>query len=134
MPLSDKHIQQLERTIKAMQEIVANAKKPAATRSGSPAKKMRRSGKELIAFQKMLVGERKSGISVAELAVKYGVSTAYVYQLPVTASKGKTANVKSRVTNTKSKSTVPSKRKIKATSAQANGVAEHDDVAAETTE
>jgi hypothetical protein len=45
-------------------------------------KRVRRTGKELIQFGKMLKAERKKGVSVAELARKHGVSTAYVYSLP----------------------------------------------------
>jgi hypothetical protein len=42
---------------------------------------MRRAGKELVAFRKMLKAERKKGVRVEELAEKHGVSTAYIYQL-----------------------------------------------------
>ena len=42
---------------------------------------MRRTGKDLLAFRKMLKAERKRGVSVAELAEAHGVSTAYIYQL-----------------------------------------------------
>jgi hypothetical protein len=45
--------------------------------------RIRRSGKELIAFRKMLKSERKKGVRVEELASKHGVSTAYIYQLGV---------------------------------------------------
>lgn len=44
-------------------------------------KRQRRSGKELVAFRKMLKSERKKGVPVAELAEKHGISTAYIYSL-----------------------------------------------------
>ena len=43
--------------------------------------RIRRSGKELVAFRKMLKSERKKGVRVEDLASKHGVSTAYIYQL-----------------------------------------------------
>ena len=43
--------------------------------------RVRRTGKDLLAFRKMLKAERKRGVSVAELAEAHGVSTAYIYQL-----------------------------------------------------
>jgi DNA invertase Pin-like site-specific DNA recombinase len=45
-------------------------------------KRVRRTGKELVQFRKMLKAERKKGISVAELARRHGVSAAYIYSLP----------------------------------------------------
>ncbi|WP_395687442.1 hypothetical protein [Aestuariivirga sp.] len=41
----------------------------------------RRSKKEATALKKLLKAERKAGVSVAELAKKYGISTAYIYML-----------------------------------------------------
>jgi hypothetical protein len=41
----------------------------------------RRSGKELVAFRKMLKAERKAGASVAEMAKRHGISPSYIYQL-----------------------------------------------------
>ena len=56
----------------------------AAIVSAAPAtkgKKTRRTGADLIAFREMLAAERSSGIPVAEIAKKHGVSSAYIYQL-----------------------------------------------------
>jgi len=44
-------------------------------------KRTRRTGKNLIAFRKMLKAERKKGARVEELAEQHGVSTAYIYRL-----------------------------------------------------
>jgi hypothetical protein len=43
--------------------------------------RIRRAGKELVAFRKMLKAERKAGVPVADLARKHGVSASYIYQL-----------------------------------------------------
>lgn len=43
--------------------------------------RIRRSGKELTAFRKMLKAERKAGVPVATLAKKHGISPSYIYQL-----------------------------------------------------
>lgn len=51
------------------------------TKARATAKKTRRSGKELVAFRKMLKAERKRGVPVAALAKKHKISTAYVYSL-----------------------------------------------------
>jgi hypothetical protein len=43
--------------------------------------RIRRSGKDLSAFRKMLKSERKAGVPVADLAKKHGISPSYIYQL-----------------------------------------------------
>ena len=60
-------------------------------RGGTPASKRgngkaapsrtRRSKKDVAALKKVLKAERKSGVPVAELAAKHGVSPAYIYML-----------------------------------------------------
>jgi hypothetical protein len=45
-------------------------------------KRIRRTGQELKQFRKMLKAERRKGVSVAQLARKHGVSSAYIYMLP----------------------------------------------------
>jgi hypothetical protein len=47
----------------------------------SDATRIRRSGRELSAFRKMLKAERKAGVPVADLAKKHGISPSYIYQL-----------------------------------------------------
>jgi len=56
-------------------------KKNAAGQTGSSGKRIRRTGRALIVFRKMLKAERKKGLPVAELARKHGISSAYVYQI-----------------------------------------------------
>jgi hypothetical protein len=41
----------------------------------------RRSGKELVAFKKLLKSERRRGVPVAELARQHGISSAYIYMI-----------------------------------------------------
>ncbi len=49
--------------------------------SGNGQVRIRRSGKDLLAFRKMLKAERKAGVPVAKLAKKHGISPSYIYQL-----------------------------------------------------
>ena len=86
MSLSKKQIRQLESIIASTQAVLDSASKEgdapakgAAARGG--AKRIRRSGKELVAFRKALKAERKKGVPVAEIARKNNVSPAYIYQL-----------------------------------------------------
>ena len=79
MSLSKKQIRSLEKVISIATELLNS---PAAAASDASTRK-RRSGKELIAFRKMLIEARTKGASVAALAKEHGVSAAYVYQLPV---------------------------------------------------
>lgn len=88
MSLSAKDIAQLRKLIAIAENLIAGSPAP---KRGRPAKKsaegtvrtkrLRRSGKELAAFRKMLLAERKKGTPVAELANKHGISAAYIYQL-----------------------------------------------------
>jgi hypothetical protein len=85
MQLSKKQINQLIRIIETTQQILAEAnRQPDPARVGarpSGRSKPRRSGKELAAFKKTIVAERKRGVPVAELAEKHGVTPSYIYQL-----------------------------------------------------
>lgn len=85
MPLSSIEVTKLKHLIRLANELLAatetksTVKKKAAGAAG--VSRQRRSGKELIAFRKMLKAERKRGVAVADLAREHGVSTAYIYQL-----------------------------------------------------
>jgi hypothetical protein len=91
--LTAREIDMLRQIISLAGALIANAH-PEAGRSSakggkaeakagaeSEGKRRRRTGKELAAFRKMLVSERKRGVPVAELAKKHGISAAYIYQL-----------------------------------------------------
>jgi hypothetical protein len=80
MNLTNQQIRKLEAIISAAQAVLSEAK-GAANGKTVKAKRVRRSGKELAAFRKMLVSERKKGVPVAELARKHNISSAYIYQL-----------------------------------------------------
>lgn len=81
MSLSQPQIRKLQSIITIAQALIEDAGAPAGKAGSSKPKRVRRSGKELVAFRKMLVTERKKGVPVAELARKHNVSSAYIYQL-----------------------------------------------------
>lgn len=86
MNLSNKQVKHLEKIIASVQGLLEEAKKvPASSgrENGAQAgnKRIRRSGKELVAFRKMLKAERKKGTPVADIAREHNVSQAYIYQL-----------------------------------------------------
>jgi Mor family transcriptional regulator len=88
MNLSKRQISQLLNIIETAQAILAAASDATQTRKSkvsstgsSPKTTTRRSGKDLVAFRKALVAERKSGVPVAEIAKRHKVSTSYIYQL-----------------------------------------------------
>ena len=92
MALHAKEVSKLQRIIKLAEKLIANNPKP---KRGRPAlnngngertkrangKRVRRTGKDLVKFRKMLKAELKKGIPVAELARQQRVSRAYIYQL-----------------------------------------------------
>lgn len=84
MSLSSKEIAELKKLVQRAQELIQKAgksenTKPSARRTTST--RIRRSGKDLVAFRKTLKAERKAGIPVAKIAEKHGISPAYIYQL-----------------------------------------------------
>jgi hypothetical protein len=83
--LSSNEITKLKKLISLAQEILATAepttKRAAKGTKPEAGKRTRRTGKELVAFRKMLTSERKKGVRIEEIASKHGVSTAYIYQL-----------------------------------------------------
>lgn len=85
MAFDRNEVAELNRVITALQKIVAQVSKSergvTAKLGARRARRVRRSGKELVAFRKMLAAERKKGVPVAKLAKRHGISTAYIYQL-----------------------------------------------------
>ncbi len=88
MTISTRDVNRLRKIIELCEQVLKSAempdtKAPAKAKGAQKTadKRTRRSGKELVAFRKMLVAERKRGASVAELAKKHGISAAYIYQL-----------------------------------------------------
>jgi len=82
MKLTTSEIAKLNKVIAALQTIVVqHSKSGNATTSKKSEQRIRRSGRELVAFRKMLIAERKKGIPVATLAKRHRISSAYIYQL-----------------------------------------------------
>lgn len=82
MPLNKHDLSKLKKIIALAEKLMASsAERAARPKTASRTKRIRRSGKELVAFRKMLKAERKKGASVADLAKTHGVSTAYIYSL-----------------------------------------------------
>ena len=84
MSLSGRELSQLKKIVALAQDLIDKAE--AAPTKEKAAKKVstdriRRTGKELVAFRKMLKAERKRGVSAPDLAKEHGISKAYIYQL-----------------------------------------------------
>ena len=83
MVLTKSEIAKLNRIMKLAGQLVQRSKVPSKPqRANGKTTRTRRTGRELIAFRKMLKVERRKGIPVAALARKHGVSSAYIYMLP----------------------------------------------------
>jgi hypothetical protein len=83
MSLTAKEITELKKVVARAKELIAKAEgqsaKPNARRTSSV--RVRRSGKDLVTFRRMLKAERKAGVPVAQLAKKHGVTPSYIYQI-----------------------------------------------------
>lgn len=91
--LSAHQVSKLRRIIVLAEKLIASSpppkrgRPPKTTSSGveysrKNAKRIRRSGDELVRFRKMLKAQRREGVPVAELARKNKVSAAYIYMIP----------------------------------------------------
>lgn len=87
MSLSKRQISGLISIMESVQSILLESKNaPAPVKGGkgtgkAPGVRTRRTGKELEDFKKAIKKDRKAGVSVGELAEKYGVTPSYLYQL-----------------------------------------------------
>lgn len=83
MALTNKEIKELETLLRRAQALLGKASSKDGKSSGlkAGATRIRRSGKDLIAFRKAIRAERKAGVPVAKIAEKHGISPAYIYQL-----------------------------------------------------
>jgi len=82
MRLSKHDISKLKRIIALAEKMISSsAKSPPSTNASDGSRRVRRTGRELVTFRRMLKAERKKGASVAALAKKHGISTAYIYTL-----------------------------------------------------
>lgn len=83
MSLTKSDMSQLNRIISMAQKLIARHGNTRTKGNGArqDGKRIRRTGKELAKFRKLLKTERQNGTSVAQLARKHGVSSAYIYML-----------------------------------------------------
>lgn len=81
MSISKRQMKQLEKIVELAASLLDQANTSDKGVHKAPPKRTRRSGKELVAFRKMLKSERKKGNSVVDLAKAHGVSPAYIYQI-----------------------------------------------------
>jgi hypothetical protein len=88
MPLSSREVAELRKIVSIAQKLLAKATaepknghtKTARLTAKSP-QGSRRKGKELAAFRKAVLSERKRGIPVVEIARKHGITPNYIYQI-----------------------------------------------------
>ena len=84
MTLTTKEITELKKIVVRANELIAkaNGRETGKTSARRPTStKTRRTGKDLLAFRRMLKAERKAGVPVAEIAKKHGVTPSYIYQI-----------------------------------------------------
>jgi hypothetical protein len=86
LALSAQEVAKLRRIVSLAEKLMKNGgsgkRNGVAGKQPKTGKRIRRSGRELIQFRKMLKSERQKGVSVSELARKHGISSAYIYTLP----------------------------------------------------
>lgn len=86
MSLTAKEVTELKKIVARAKELLVKASGKDVAKAKTSARRDvsargRRSGKELEAFRKMLKAERKSGVPVAQIAKKHGITPAYIYQM-----------------------------------------------------
>ena len=92
MALYAKEISKLRRIIALAEKLIDESPKPrrgrpailngrSSLRKNANGKRIRRTGKDLVQFRKMLKAERRKGLSVAEIARKHSISPTYIYLL-----------------------------------------------------
>lgn len=88
MALSSREIAELRKIISIAQKLLAKATAEPKSRrtiiarptTNSP-QSSRRRGRDLAAFRKAIVAERKRGVPVVEIARKHGITPSYIYQM-----------------------------------------------------
>jgi len=84
MALSTQELSKLKKLIALAQGLIDATESASAYQKmsiPSATKRIRRTGKDLAAFRKMLKAERKRGVTAPDLAKEHGVSKAYIYSL-----------------------------------------------------
>jgi hypothetical protein len=82
LSLSTQQVSKLNRIIFLAEKLIAEDRLDRRNGAATYPRRIRRAGKELAQFRKMLKAERRKGIPVATLAHKHGISSAYIYMLP----------------------------------------------------
>lgn len=84
MSLSSQDLEQLRKIVAIAERLLAKSEsgdRASSRSSAAAAGATRRKGKELVAFKKKVMAERKRGVPVSEIARKYGITANYVYQM-----------------------------------------------------
>jgi hypothetical protein len=75
MPLDSRELAKVYRIIGLAEDLTKDSNNAGKTR-------IRRTGKELARFRRLLKSERNKGVPVSVLARRHRVSSAYIYMLP----------------------------------------------------
>lgn len=92
LALYAKYISKLRRIIALAEKLIEESPKPrrgrptlsngrSSSKEKTNGKRIRRTGKDLMQFRKMLKAERKKGIPVADIARRHSISSTYIYLL-----------------------------------------------------
>jgi hypothetical protein len=81
MSLTTKQKNEIKRLIELLSQLLKEPTVKERVAKNGNGKRVRCSGAELTSFRKQLKTEQKAGVPVAEIAKKYGISPAYIYQL-----------------------------------------------------
>jgi transposase-like protein len=88
MALSSREIAELRKIISIAQKLLAKAttepkggRTKIARSTTNTSHSSRRRGRDLAAFRKAIVAERKRGVPVVEIARKHGITPSYIYQI-----------------------------------------------------
>jgi hypothetical protein len=83
MSLTAKEVSELKKIVARAKELMAKAEGQSVKSTARPSSsvRVRRTGKDLVTFRRMLKAERKAGVPVAQLAKKHGVTPSYIYQI-----------------------------------------------------
>jgi len=82
LSLSAQQVARLNRIISLAENLLAQDKLDRRNGVATRPRRIRRTGKQLVQFRKLLKAERRKGTPVAALARKHGISSAYIYMLP----------------------------------------------------
>lgn len=83
--MTKRQLARLRKIVAMAQELLrqgeANPTLPATARRGGASGRTRRTAADAVKMRADVLAKRKKGVPAAELAEKYGVSTAYIYMI-----------------------------------------------------